>query len=359
MNAVVVDTSPQLRPAQEGVPQDWLRLAEHLARYGMELSLGEPPRQFAGGLANLNYLLMIDGRETVLRRPPPGKLPPGAYDMGREFGILKRVSKGFHLAPEAIHLCDDPEVLGAPFQIIEYRRGFAVRSDVPQALAGMPDVGHCLANTMIKVLVELHSIDTEALGLGDLGRPQGFLQRSVEGWSKRALIATEGATSPLIPELTGWMRKHHVPDGPFALLHNDIKLDNILLDGNSLAPVAVLDWDQSTRGDALFDLATTLSYWTEAGDPPAMHTLRQMPTAQRGFPTREEAAMTYAKAMGRDLSDFRFYRVLAMFKLAVIFHQLHARYKQGATQDPRYAAFGELADGILEFTHTVAKGDVF
>ena len=114
MNAVVVDTSPQLRPAQEGVPQDWLRLAEHLARYGMELSLGEPPRQFAGGLANLNYLLMIDGRETVLRRPPPGKLPPGAYDMGREFGILKRVSKGFHLAPEAIHLCDDPEVLGAP-----------------------------------------------------------------------------------------------------------------------------------------------------------------------------------------------------------------------------------------------------
>lgn len=359
MNSVLVDTSPQLRSVQEGVPQDWLRLAEYLARHGMELSLGEPPRQFAGGLANLNYLITVDGREAVLRRPPLGKLPPGAYDMGREFGILQRVSKGFRLAPEAIHLCDDPEVLGAPFQIIEFRRGFAVRSDVPQALAGTPDIGRRLADTMINVLVELHAVDTEALGLGDLGRPQGFLQRSVEGWSKRMLIATEGSTSPLIPELSEWLRKHLVPDGTFALLHNDIKLDNILLDGGSLAPVAVLDWDQSTRGDALFDLATTLSYWTEAGDPPAMHTLRQMPTAQPGFPTREEAAKAYAKATGRDLSDFRFYRVLAMFKLAAIFHQLHARYKQGATQDPRYAAFGELADGILEFTQTVAKGEVF
>jgi aminoglycoside phosphotransferase (APT) family kinase protein len=359
MSEVLIDTAPQLRPHGEGVPQDWSRLAAHLAKHGMELSLAEPPRQFSGGLANLNYLIVVDGREAVLRRPPAGELPPGAYDMAREFGILARVSKGFHLAPAALHLGVDAEVLGAPFQIIEFRRGFAVRGTLPDALAGIPEIGRRLADTMIDVLVQLHAIDTDALGLGDLGRPQGFLQRAVEGWSKRALIATKGSTSPLIPALSAWLREHLVPDGPYALLHNDIKLDNILLDGTSLAPVAVLDWDQSTRGDALFDLATTLSYWTEAGDPPAMHTLRQMPTAHPGFPTREQAAQAYAKATGRDLSDFRFYRVLAMFKLAVIFHQLHARYRQGATQDPRYAAFGELADGILEFTHTVAKGEVF
>jgi aminoglycoside phosphotransferase (APT) family kinase protein len=359
MNEVLVDTAPQLRPAGESVPQDWARLATHLAKRDLELSLAEPPRQFSGGLANLNYLITVNGREAVLRRPPPGELPPGAYDMAREFGILARVSKGFGLAPAAVHLGVDAEVLGAPFQIIEFRRGFAVRGTLPDALAGIPEIGRRLADTMIDVLVQLHALDTDALGLGDLGRPQGFLQRAVEGWSKRALIATEGTTSPLIPELSAWLRAHLVPDGPFALLHNDIKLDNILLDGSSLAPVAVLDWDQSTRGDALFDLATTLSYWTEAGDPPAMHALRQMPTAHPGFPTREQAALSYAKATGRDLSDFRFYRVLAMFKLAVIFHQLHARYRQGATHDPRYAAFGELADGILEFTHTVAKGEVF
>ena len=355
----LVDTSPQLRAAADSVPQDWDRLAVHLERHGMELSLAEPPRQFSGGLANLNYLVLVDGREAVLRRPPPGELPPGSYDMAREFGILARVSKGLDLAPRALHLGADATVLGAPFQILEFRRGFAVRATVPDALGALPAIGERLAATMIDVLVRLHALDTDALGLGDLGRPQGYLERAVEGWSKRALLATAGTTSPLIPELSAWLRAHRVPDGPFALLHNDIKLDNILLDGTTLAPVALLDWDQCTRGDALFDLATTLSYWTEAGDPPAMQALRQMPTARPGFPSREQAALAYAAATGRDLSDFRFYRVLAMFKLAVIFHQLHARYRQGATQDPRYAAFGELADGILEFTHTVAQGETF
>ena len=359
MSQVLVDTAPQLRSAADSVPQHWARLAAYLAQHGMALSLDEPPRQFSGGLANLNYLVLVDGREAVLRRPPPGELPPGAFDMGREFGILARVSKGLDLAPKALHLGADSAILGAPFQIIEFRRGFAVRAALPDALAALPGIGQRLADTMIDVLVRLHALDTDALGLSDLGRPQGFLQRAVEGWSKRALIATEGSTSPLIPTLSAWLRANQVPDGAFALIHNDLKLDNILLDGTTLAPVAVLDWDQCTRGDALFDLATTLSYWTEAGDPPAMHTLRQMPTAHPGFPTREQAAQAYAKATGRDLSDFRFYRVLAMFKLAVIFHQLHARYRHGATQDPRYAAFGELADGILEFTHTVAQGETF
>ena len=364
MNALLekpalVDTSPQLRAAADSVPQDWDRLAVHLERHGMELSLAEPPRQFSGGLANLNYLVLVDGREAVLRRPPPGELPPGSYDMAREFGILARVTKGLDMAPRAMHLGADATVLGAPFQILEFRRGFAVRATVPDALGALPAIGERLAATMIDVLVRLHALDTDALGLGDLGRPQGYLERAVEGWSKRALLATAGTTSPLIPELSAWLRAHRVPDGPFALLHNDIKLDNLLHDGTTLAPVALLDWDQCTRGDAVFDLATTLSYWTEAGDPPAMQALRQMPTARPGFPSREQAALAYAAATGRDLSDFRFYRVLAMFKLAVIFHQLHARYRQGATQDPRYAAFGELADGILEFTHTVAKGETF
>lgn len=359
MTGVLIDTQPQLRTLEESVPQGWPKLAAYLAGHGIALSLDPPPRQFSGGLANLNYLIMADGKEAVLRRPPLGILPPGAYDMGREFGILDRLSRGLDLAPAAIHLCTDPEVIGAPFQIIEYRRGFAVRNALPPVLKEIKDIGVRLSGLMIDVLVRVHAVDTEVLGLGDLGRPDGFLRRAAEGWSKRALIATQGSTSPLIPELSDWLQRNLVPDGKPALLHNDIKLDNILLDGATLAPVAVLDWDQCTRGDALFDLATTLSYWTEEHDPPAMHRLQQMPTAHRGFLTREQAALAYAKATGRDLSDFRFHRVLAIFKLAVIFHQLHARYRQGATQDPRYAGFGELADGILEFAHTVAKGEVF
>lgn len=356
---MLIDTTPDLRRAADAVAQDWPKLAQHLATHGLELEVEPPPRQFSGGLANLNYLLKVNGREAVLRRPPMGPLPPGAYDMGREFRILQALSKGFDLAPAGIHLCDDPAVLGAPFQIIEFRRGFAVRSDLQPALLQVPDIGNRLGNVLIDVLVRLHRVDPAAVGLDKLGRPEGFLERTVEGWSKRALLATEGSTSPLIPELSDWLRRNKVADGATSLLHNDIKLDNILLDGSTLTPVAVLDWDQGTRGDSLFDLATTLSYWTEAGDPPVMHELKQMPTAAPGFPTRQQAAERYAQQTGRDLSDFRFYRVLATFKLATIFHQLHDRYRRGATPDTRYAAFGPLADGILEFAQLIARGHIF
>ena len=355
----MIDTSPALRSEADAVPQDWPRLAAHLRARGMQLGAQPPPRQFSGGLANLNYLLTIDGRECVLRRPPMGQLPPGAYDMGREFRILGKLSGGFSLAPQALHFCEDAEVIGAPFQIIEFRRGFTVRSALPEALAVMPGIGARLAATLAEVLVRLHALDPAAVGLAELGRPEGFLQRTVEGWIKRALLATAGSTSPLVLELGQWLRGSCPPDGPSSLIHNDIKLDNVLLDGATLAPVALLDWDQCTRGDSLFDLATTLSYWTEAGDPPAMLELRQMPTAQAGFPSRQAFAERYAQAAGRDLADFRFYRVLAIYKLAVIFHQLHQRYRLGVTQDARYAGFGPLADGILEFAHTVARGDIF
>ncbi|MGU7778636.1 phosphotransferase family protein [Burkholderia sp. PU8-34] len=326
----------------------------------MRIALDPPPRQFSGGLANLNYLIVVDGREYVLRRPPMGTLPPGAYDMGREFHILSALSGGFPLAPLTLHFCADPVIIGAPFQIIEYRQGISIRDTLPEALMESPEACRQLSTVLCDVMVQLHALDPASVGLGDLGRPDGFLQRTVEGWVKRALLATEdSAMSPLIPELIAWLRRHLIPDGRACLIHNDLKLDNILLNEASLSPVAVLDWDQCTRGSPLFDLATTLSYWTEDGDPPAMQRLRQMPTAQPGFLTRQAFAERYAQVAGADLSDFRFVRVLAIFKLAVIFLQLHLRYRSGATADPRYAAFGSLADGILEFAHTVAAGHIF
>ncbi|MFM9972048.1 MAG: phosphotransferase family protein [Burkholderiales bacterium] len=348
-----------LRSESESIPQDWDGLAAHLSSQGFKLELDPRPSQFSGGLANLNYLLKVDGRDAVLRRPPMGPLPPGAYDMGREFRILSALSKGFDLAPAAIYLGEDTSVIGAPFQILEYRRGFAVRSELPDEFRGKPEMAKRLGETVIDVLVRVANIDPQAVGLGELGRPEGFLKRTVEGWSKRAVLAAEGGESPLIREISAWLHKHLVPDGKTTLLHNDIKLDNILLDERNLNPVALLDWDQCTRGDGLFDLATTLSYWTEASDPPGMQALRQMPTGAPGFWTRREAAEVFAKRSGRDLSDFRFYRVLASFKLAVIFYQLHARYRSGATTDPRYAEFGSLADDILEFTWSIARGDIF
>jgi len=355
----LISTAPELRSEADSTPQEWQRLCVHLAAHGMTLQFDPLPRQFAGGLANLNYLLTLNGTEAVLRRPPMGQLPPGAYDMAREFRILSRLWSAFPLAPRALHLCEDKSILGAPFQIIEYRRGFAVRSTLPQALRGSLDVGSCLASTLAGVLAQLHAVDPAAIGLGDLGHPEGFLKRAVEGWAKRAALLRAGGLSAAEAQVVVWLRAHEAPGGASALVHNDLKLDNILLHGTTHAPVAVLDWDQGTRADALFDLATTLSYWVEPDDPPVMLALQQMPTAEAGFPSRREFAELYARLTGRDLSDFRFYRVLAIFKLAVIFQQLHHRYRQGATSDPRYADFGRLGDGIVDFALTVARGEIF
>jgi aminoglycoside phosphotransferase (APT) family kinase protein len=338
---------------------DWPRLAAHLAGMGRSLTLDPPPRQFAGGLANLNYLLTLDGAPVVLRRPPPGDLPPGSHDMAREHRILARLADALPTAPRSLHLCTDPAILGAPFQLLEYRPGLVVRGQLPPALAGRPEVGARLSEVLLVTLAALHAVDPAAVGLDDLGRPEGFLARAVAGWRKRGLAAMEDGTAALHRDLGAWLERHAVPDGPPTLLHNDFKLDNLILDPADLSARAIVDWDQGTRGDPLFDLATLLSYWVRPGDPPAMFDMAQMPADAPGFLSRADALARYAALTGRDVSDFLFYRVLAMYKLGVIFLQLGLRWRQGSTTDPRYAAFSPLGTGLLEFTHDIAQGRAF
>ena len=352
-----------LRSEKESIPQDWRRLRAYLGTQGMVLDIDSPPLQFAGGLANLNYLIRVNGNDAVLRRPPMGELPPGAYDMRRESRILSRLWQKFPLAPRAMHLCEDVSVIGAAFQISEYRPGVSFRASLPLELAGDTNVGAKLGSMMIDVLARLHSIDPADVGLDDLGRPDGFLQRTADGWIKRAMLASHESAGReahmLIGDVSRWLRAQTVPRERTSLLHNDFKLDNVLVNADTLEPVAVLDWDQGTRGDSLFDLATLLSYWTEQGDPPAMHKLQQMPTAQPGFPTRREAAEAYSRTTGCDLSEFRFHRVLGMFKTAVIFQQLYSRYLAGGTADPRYAEFGDLAAGLFACANDIAQSRLF
>ena len=331
---------------------DWDRVRAHLAQHGMVLRPGTPPR-FPGGLANQNYRIELASGPAVLRRPPPGPLPPGAHDMAREHRILARVPDALPFVPRSLHLCEDLDVIGVKFQILEYRDGIVVRDTVPPELA---DKTGALSEMLLRTLAAIHALDPDALGLGTLGRPEGFLARTVEGWVRRGSAMDGG---PLLEELGGWLRANTVPDRAPTLLHNDFKLDNIILDPATLEPTAVVDWDQGTLGDPLFDLATLLSYWTEPGDPAAMQDLKQMPTAAPGFITREQAALRWSELTGRDVSDFRFHRVLGILKLAVIFLQLHGLYLRGATTDPRYIAFGPLAQGLLEFGHEVAAGRIF
>lgn len=345
------------KKADETHSLDRERLAAHLATAGLLLDHCAPIEQFATGLANINFRLSIDGQPFVLRRPPDGDLPPGAHDMAREHRILSRLHEAMPLAPRSLHYCDEPAVIGAPFQIIEYRPGLVIKGDGRTHLQDRPERCTDLAQMLVDIMVAIHQVDPARVGLAELGKPEGFIARAIRGWRGRAeRLEPIGETAILVSELGDWLaRQSIVPRAP-ALLHCDLKLDNVILDPATFAPRAVIDWDMGTRGDPLFDLATMLSYWTEPDDPPCMQELRQMPAAAPGFPRRDEIVAAYAKATGIDVSDYPAIRVLAMFKLAVVFMQLHALRGRGPDADPLYATFAALADGLLAFAYDAARG---
>ena len=335
---------------------DWGRASTYLLERGHVLDLSRPPRQFAGGFGNLNFLVMVDGQYCVLRRPPFGTLPAGANDMAREHRVLSRLFKSYPLAPRSLLYCADPAVLGAHFLIMEYRQGVLLVGDRLPGELSTRRARKRLSSMLVNVLAGLHAVNTESADLADLGKPQGFLSRAALGWAKRAEAVADRHDAAPIAEISGWLGRRVPPEVPPTLLHCDFKLDNIVLDPDTFLPRAVLDWDMCTRGDPLFDLATLLSYWVESSDPDEMQQLRQMPTAKDGFYSRSEVLHAYASTTGRDISNFLFYRVLALFKLGVVFLQLHARYRSGATKETRYAGFGKLGRGILDFAHTVMRG---
>ena len=340
----------------DAVAQDWPRLAGHLEAHGHRFVLDTAPRQFASGFANYNYLLEVDGAPCVLRRPPPGPLPPGAHDMVREYRVLSRLWREFPLAPRAFHLCEDTSVLGAPFFLMEYRPGIVIGAELPPALVGR--VGHAarIAGVLVDALTDLHRVDPAAADLDSLGRPEGFLARQVAGWSKRAHLAYDREPSHRIRRIVSWLEDHIEPERAVSLVHNDFKLDNVLLDPERFTPVAVVDWDMCTRGCPLYDLAILLSYWTEPDDHPVMHALRQMPSAAPGFPSRAGVLDAYARASGIDIGDFRFYRALSVFRLAIVFRQLFNLYLRRVRTSPVFASFDGVADGLLDFALAIVEG---
>jgi aminoglycoside phosphotransferase (APT) family kinase protein len=337
---------------------DWNRVGAYLKKNGMILDRGFVPRRFAGGMANINMLIRVDDMWAVLRRPPPGPLPKGAHDMAREHRVLSRLWRQLPIAPRSLLFCDDVAVAGAPFQILEFHEGRVVRGADIAPLPDNPESGAAISTMLIDTLARIHAVDVDSAGLGDLGRPQEFLARTARGWTARAEAISQDSLSPACAAIGDWLQRKEAVDCDHpTLLHNDFKLDNIILAPDAISPVAVVDWDMATRGDPLFDLATLLSYWTESGDPSCMQALNQMPTSGAGFLTREAAAHAYADLTGRSLGDFLYPRVLAMFKLGVVFLQLGAQSKGQAGPDPRLA--GIVPDELFEFALDVAHGKRF
>ena len=364
MDKQAMSDQHQFRDTHHSHPIDRAALGTYLARFGMELDPSEPIRQFATGLANINYRLRVDGFDVVLRRPPDGELPPGAHDMKREHRVLSALAPVFMLAPNSLHLCEDTGVIGVPFQIIEYRPGLVIKGDDTSWIGDDPSRAARVGEMMVDTMIALHAVEADAAGLGDFGRPEGFVGRAIKGWSLRAQrLEPPAKILARANEISDWLRRQPVAERAVSeraptLLHCDLKLDNMILDPQTLEVRAVVDWDMGTRGDPLFDLATLTSYWSEPGDPPCMHRMAQMPTAADGFPSRADVVGRYARETGRDVSDYPVFRVLCMFKLATVFYQLFALYGRGEYARDEYRAFDQLAAELYEFTFDVMKGSL-
>ena len=315
--------------------------------------------QFPSGASNLTYLLRVGDWEGVLRRPPMGPIPPKAHDMGRESGILSKLNAAFPLAPKPYFFTDDEEITGAPFYVMERRTGVVLDDSFPEGVEPDEELCRGISRTVVDTLVELHAVDPEEAGLGELGKPEGFLERQTEGWIGRYDKAKTDEIEEVEP-LTDWLAANVPESPPPTVIHNDYKLNNLVLNPDDLTEVrAVLDWEMTTVGDPLFDLAVSLSYWTEPGDPEDLKAVMPTVTSTPGFMTRRELIDRYAERSGRDLSEMHWYVVFGYFKLAGILQQIFARWKNGQTQDERFATFGDRVRTLILHAETLSRtGDV-
>jgi aminoglycoside phosphotransferase (APT) family kinase protein len=304
--------------------------------------------QFPHGHSNLTYLIRLGEREMVLRRGPFGNQVKTAHDMGREYTVLSRLSAVYPPAPRPFFYCDDAEVLGAPFYVMERRHGVVLRKAVPPGVLFDAATARNLGLAFIDNLARLHAVDYQACGLSDLGKPDGYVARQVNGWTGRY---TQAKTDEL-PEMERvalWLGEHTPREAGSALVHNDYKYDNLLLNPEDLTHiVAVLDWEMTTVGDPLMDLGTTLGYWVEASDPPAMQQAAMGPTNLPGSLTRRELVDVYAERSGRALPNVLYYYCFGLFKIAVIVQQIYARYVRGHTKDIRFAQLNALVVSLSQ-----------
>jgi aminoglycoside phosphotransferase (APT) family kinase protein len=276
--------------------------------------------------------------------------------MSREYKVLSVLHRAFPKAPRAFLFCEDVEVIGSQFLIEERRQGVVVRKSIPPEFADIPDAPQRMSQALIETLAEFHAVDFEALGLGDLGRPEGFITRQIEGWYKRWHAAKTEAL-PIMDEVYAWLKANQPASPPPTLVHNDYKLDNVMFAPDDPGRVvAVFDWDMCTLGDPFSDLGALLTYWTEPSDPPYMQAIAQMPVGDARFWTRAQIVERYAALSGRDMSDVHFYHALGLFRLAVIAAQIYIRYVRGQTKDERFAGLGVLIPLIARAARDVATG---
>ena len=308
---------------------------------------------FSGGASNLTAKVQVGDKAVVVRRAPLGKKAATAHDMVREARVLQAVRPHFSLVPKVLYLEENPEVIGTCFFVMEHLEGYVPGSRFPVKLT--PEQARKLCENLVDMQADLHSIDLKDTGLADLGKPEGYIERQIRGWSERYRNArTEDV--PKAERVMDWLEASRPAEVGAALIHNDFKFDNVVLSRNDPTEiVGVLDWEMATVGDPLMDLGASLAYWVQRDDPPAMQAVKTQPTTVPGMMTREEVVARYLKRTGRELEDFTFYYVYGLFRLAGIAQQIYQRYTLGQTSNPRFAAFGQAVGVLIQQAQKVIR----
>ncbi|OLT38541.1 acyl-CoA dehydrogenase [Saccharomonospora sp. CUA-673] len=306
-------------------------------------------RLVEGGRSNLTYVLDDGTHRWVLRRPPLGHVLPTAHDMGREHRVISGLHGTPVPVPRAHLLCTDPEVLGAQFYLMDFVEGSPLRT-AEQLRPRGPERTRAIADRLVETLVELHAVDPEAVGLGDFGKPDGFLERQLRRWSKQ-LAASRSRDVPGIDELFERLAARVPTSAAPAVVHGDYRLDNVLV-GEDDRINAVLDWEMSTLGDPLTDVGLLLAYSRlHELDLDAVSDVGRAP----GHPSPDELVETYAGASGRDVSELGWYLGFALFKLAVILEGIYYRFRSGQTVGEGFDRIGAGVGPLVELGNAAVK----
>ena len=346
------DTKP-IRPGEElneANLQTFLR--ENLGVKTGEIQI----EQFPAGSSNLTYSIKIGDAEYVLRRPPFGNTVKSAHDMKREFNVLSKLSAVYQPAPAPLIYCADESVIGSEFYLMERRRGLIIRGKSPEILENSTELQKKVCESFIENLASLHALDYKKIGLGELGKPEGYAQRQVEGWTKRYFNAKTDE-HPELETAIEWLNRNIPNESGATLVHNDYKFDNVMLNPENLTEiVAVLDWEMTTVGDPLMDLGTTLGYWMSKNSGAEMLSMPFNPRVLMENISRRELVEMYAEKSGGDISDMVFYYVFGTFKIAVIAQQIYARFVKGFTKDKRFATFNRFVNALgVIAAHAIEK----
>ena len=308
--------------------EKWVAVASYLQEQGYSLDLSVDPEKLSGGTANYNYVIRLNGKKAVLRRPPDGPLPTGANDVAREYRVLSSLKEHYPPAPIGLVFCEDESIIGVPFCISEFREGICIGRDLPDSLKTCSQIGETLSRLVVDSLAKLHQVDLKATGLENLGNVDGFLERQVSGWYKRGSRVLSEAQLQQLATVRDWLIDNLPEERPGSLVHNDFKLDNMLIDESTLAVKGVVDWDMCTVGDPYYELAILLAYWGELDDLPAYDFQCRMPKEAEGWWSRDQVINYYIELTGLNLNKdaLNFYWWLTQYRNVVVYAQLNSLF---------------------------------